>query len=124
MTVSELILYYRLEDEIDERAEEICEVLDLLYRCYVKPVVNKDNIRMEILDYENNEVDSLTMTFEQFVSDNYLNCARGIRKKDKEQKIKAEIEAKRLAEVKAKENRRKQYELLKKEFEGETDNEI
>ena len=124
MTVSELMLYYRLEDEIDERAEEICEVLDLLYRCYVKPVVNKDNIRMEILDYENNEVDSLTMTFEQFVSDNYLNCVRGIRKKDKEQKIKAEIEAKRLAEVKAKENRRKQYKLLKKEFEGETDNEI
>ena len=34
------------------------------------------------------------------------------------------MEAKRLAEVKAKENRRKQYEQLKKEFEGEIVNEV
>ena len=124
MTVSELMLYYRLEDEIYKRAEEICKSLDLLYKCDVEPVVNEDNIRMSILDYENDEVDSLTMTFEQFVSNNYLELARQVRKNDQEQKRKAEMEAKRLAEVKAKENRRKQYEQLKKEFEGEIVNEV
>lgn len=124
MTVLELMLYYRLEDEIYKRSKQICENLDLLYKCTVEPIVNEDNIRMSILDYENDEVDSLKMTFEQFVSDNYLELARQIRKNDQEQKRKAEIEAKRLAEVKAKENRRIQYEQLKKEFEGETVNEV
>ena len=124
MTVLELMLYYRLEDEIYKRSKQICENLDLLYKFTVEPIVNEDNIRMSILDYENDEVDSLKMTFEQFVSDNYLELARQIRKNDQEQKRKAEIEAKRLAEVKAKENRRIQYEQLKKEFEGETVNEV
>ena len=124
MTVLELMLYYRLEDEIYKRSKQICENLDLLYKFTVEPIVNEDNIRMSILDYGNDEVDSLKMTFEQFVSDNYLELARQIRKNDQEQKRKAEIEAKRLAEVKAKENRRIQYEQLKKEFEGETVNEV
>ena len=124
MTVLELMLYYRLEDEIYKRSKQICENLDLLYKFTVEPIVNEDNIRMSILDYENDEVDSLKMTFEQFVSDNYLELARQIRKNDQEQKRKAEIEAKRLAESKAKENRRIQYEQLKKEFEGETVNEV
>ena len=124
MTVLELMLYYRLEDEIYKRSKQICENLDLLYKFTVEPIVNEDNIRMSILDYENDEVDSLKMTFEQFVSDNYLELARQIRKNDQEQKRKAEIEAKRLAEVKAKENRRIQYEQLKKEFEEETVNEV
>ena len=124
MTVLELMLYYRLEDEIYKRSKQICENLDLLYKFTVEPIVNEDNIRMSILDYGNDEVDSLKMTFEQFVSDNYLELARQIRKNDQEQKRKAEIEAKRLAEVKDKENRRIQYEQLKKEFEGETVNEV
>ena len=89
MTVSELMLYYRLEGEIYKRAEEICKSLDLLYKCDVEPVVNEDNIRMSILDYENDEVDSLTMTFEQFVSNNYLELARQVRKNDQEQKKKS-----------------------------------
>ena len=41
ITVTELMFYYRLDDEIYKRAEEICKSLDLLYKCSVEPMVNK-----------------------------------------------------------------------------------
>lgn len=116
LTIVELMLYSRLKDEIYNRVEEICKNLDLLYKCSVEPIVNKDTIRMSIIDYANDEVDSLTMTFEQFISNDYLNIAKSIREYDKEQKRKAKIEAKKKMEIEAKENRRRQYEQLKKEF--------
>lgn len=116
MTIAELMLFYRLDDEIYKRAEKICEELDLLYKSYVKPVVSKGTVIMEIYDYENEEVDRLEMTYEQFISTDCVELAKKIRKDEMERRKLAEQEAKKQAEIEAKEKRRDMYERLKKEF--------
>ena len=118
MTVPELMLYSRLEDEIYDRARDICRDLDLLYKTDVEPYVGTSSIRMSII-CENDEVDCITMSFEDFASDDYIHIARKIRNEDKAKRKKAEQEAKKQKELEEKEIRRQMYEQLKKEFEND-----
>ena len=122
MTVPELMLYSRLEDEIYDRARDICRDLDMLYKADVKFYLDydvKNTIRMRIFDCEDDEVDYITMSFEDFASDDYIHIARKIRNEDKAKRKKAEQEAKKQKELEEKETRRQMYEQLKKEFEND-----
>ena len=119
MTVPELMIYSRLEDEIYDRARDICRDLDLLYKTDVEPYVGTSTIRMSIIDCEDDEVDYITMSFEDFASDDYIHIARKIRNEDKAKRKKAEQEAKKQKELEEKETRRQMYEQLKKEFEND-----
>lgn len=119
MKVEELNLYYKLDKEIYERSKIICDKLDLLYKCSVEPMVNKNVVRMSIIDYENDEVDSFTMTFEDFCADDYMERAMKQRKRDKEKQRLSELEAKKKKDEIDKQNRKILYEKLKKEFEKE-----
>ena len=119
MTVPELMLYSRLEDEIYDRSRDICRDLDMLYKANVEPYVGQSTIRMSIIDCENDEVDHITMSFEDFASDDYIHIARKIRNEDKDKRKKAEQEAKKQKELEAKEARKKMYEQIKEEFEND-----
>lgn len=119
MTVPELMLYSRLEDEIYGRARDICRDLDMLYKADVEPYVGQSTILMSIIDWENDEIDRITMSFEDFASDDYIHIARKIRNEDKAKRKKAEQEAKKQKELEEKETRRQMYEQLKKEFEND-----
>ena len=119
MKVEELILYYKLDKEIYERATIICNKLDLLYKCSVEPSINENTIRMSIIDYENDEVDSLTMSFEDFCADDYMERATKQRERDEEKQRLSKLESEKQKEELDKQNRKILYEKLKKEFEKE-----
>ena len=93
--------------------------LDMLYKANVEPYVGQSTIRMSIIDCENDEVDHMTMSFEDFASDDYIHIARKIRNEDKAKRKNAEQEAKKQKELEEKETRRQMYEQLKEEFEND-----
>lgn len=117
MTEIELGFYHRLDDEIYVRAEDICEHLDLLYKASVEVFVDEDRVYMSIVDYEGDTIDSLSMSYKQFCSYDYLLEAEKILAERKRQQ---EIAKKKAAELKEKEDLEKRkalYEKLKEEFE-------
>lgn len=119
MTVQELNLYERLDNEIHDRCYEICEELDLLYRSYPEYELDNGRIMISIIDDEGDCVDNITIPYDKFCDINYLTEARIIRN---EQLRVIELAKKEAAEAKKKEEqtkRRKLYEELKKEFGGE-----
>lgn len=117
MKVEELNLYYKLDEKIYERANMICDKLDLLYECSVEPSVNESTIRMSIIDYEDDEVDSLTMSFEDFCADDYIERAIKQRERDKEEQRLSKLKAEKRKEELARQERKALYKKLKREFE-------
>jgi hypothetical protein len=121
MTEIELNFYERLDNEIYDRCREICEELDLLYRSYLEYELDSGRLIISIIDNEGDCVDNITIPYDKFCDTNYLNEARIIRN-EQIRIIELAKKKKEAAEAKKKEGqtkRRKLYEELKKEFEGE-----
>lgn len=117
MTVEELMLYERLDNEIYKRAEEICNHLDLLYKCSLIVNLYEGYVIISVRDYENDEIDHLQMPYLLFVSREYISLAKQIREEDIRQRELAKKKAREKEKEYEKEERRKLYERLKKEFE-------
>lgn len=120
MTVEELMLYERLDNEIYERAEEICNHLDLLYKCCLVFELYEGYVVMSIRDYEDDEVDHLKIPYSSFASREYLLLSKQIREEDVRQRELAKKKAREKEKEYEKEERRKLYERLKKEFERQS----
>ena len=116
MTVEELMLYERLDNEIYERAEEICNHVDLLYKNSLLVNLYEGYVMMSIRDYENDEVDHLHVPYFSFVAHEYLLLSKQIREEDMRQRELTKKKAREKEKEYEKEERRKLYETLKREF--------
>lgn len=119
MTVEELMLYERLDNEIYERVEEICiHCLDLFNKCSIVVNLYGGYVAMSVRDHENDEIDDLQIPYSSFASREYLLLAKQIRQEDVRQRKLAKKKAREKEKEYKKEERRKLYERLKKGIEG------
>ena len=117
ITENRLSLYSKLEDDTNERAEEIAKYLDLVYRNYhVKYEITNTNVIINVYDRDDDYSDGITMTHEQFSSSTYLNIANEIYSAKKKEKEKAERFAKEKDKLVKEEAERKEFERLQAKF--------
>ena len=120
MRPEELMLYERLDDEIYERAEVICNDLDMSRSYYITDVsVDKGIVHINIVDDDGDTVDSLKISYDDFCEYDYLTRAKVIRERDLKEREEKEKKEREAQKAKAKEERKAMYLKLKEEFETE-----
>lgn len=76
MTVAELMLFYRLQDEISRRAEKLGDSLTMPPGSYPLSAVTDHGVVTQIYDGRDKKWERLNLTYEQFVSKDYIKIAR------------------------------------------------
>ena len=76
MTVAELMLFYRLQDEISRRAEKLGDSLTMPPGFYPLSAVTAHGVVTQVYDGRDKKRERLELTYEQFVSKDYIKIAR------------------------------------------------
>ena len=75
MKIEDLKEYNKIENEIYERVENICKEI-LQFNEFYDVDIGINNISITVKDTEDDPINSLILSFEEFCSDNYVNIAK------------------------------------------------
>lgn len=82
MKIEDLKEYNKIENEIYERVENICKEI-LQFNEFYDVDIGINNISITVKDTEDDPINSLILSFEEFCSDNYIDIAKGKKRTDK-----------------------------------------